>query len=684
MAPDEEGGDNNEHRLRVWNFVALILQFLILVVLLFSIRVGYVYAGRRRFSGSDGYSGNGSSSEKDEGDDDSSTDGEDAEAQGGGWNDSGKNVLRKDKDNEDDRESCLTRYAHAVLLLPNYYFCLVLFGVSVSLWIADHSLDLYDSYYPINPRSSLYAGWRCVYNLAVVFEVAIPDGVLLFLLRASPDRTSARICFAAGMAWGAANACASAFWMHPVPDLDTNDELWYWWRSAWVLFVGSASLVYLGMRKSGFRERRGVVFLAKWGYISYGILGIAALSIRHASKTLTTADAFVVWRAVYCILSVPLLYHTLRIDSLYWSNFGERGKATGHSSREDPLVLSPRLRGKIVDYRTLRVLKKIGSGSSAIVRKGILGGRPVAVKTAIFAEITRESVDDILQESEFLSRLSHPNIVAFIGVSLAPPDVHMIVELCTCSLLQLMMKFQPETLQRSRLVRLFADIARGLTYLHGKGIVHRDLKPANILIGEEGGAKLCDFASCLQRYDFFSRWPVFHLRAPSWRFQELSTDRPAGTATYMAPEVLRGDAATSASDMHSLGVLMWELLAGGKDPWENATTFKKIKSKILSGYRPPLAITVAPKGEFCTSPSRPSHHPRNNSHLDLTQLPSGRAEWHDRTSAMLQQVILDCFDVRPEKRPLASQVLERIESIDIQPERSRSGPSPGLMKQLLY
>ncbi|MBX3062869.1 MAG: DUF2791 family P-loop domain-containing protein [Anaerolineae bacterium] len=95
-------------------------------------------------------------------------------------------------------------------------------------------------------------------------------------------------------------------------------------------------------------------------------------------------------------------------------------------------------------------------------------------------------------------------------------------------------------------VKLLIQILQALTYLHRHGLIHRDLKPSNVLVLEDGRAKLLDFG----------------LAAPA-----DNNSIAAGTLAYAAPELLFGEPATEASDLYSVGMLAFELLAG-KHPFD--------------------------------------------------------------------------------------------------------------------
>eukprot|EP00957_Ditylum_brightwellii_P043450 3294207-Ditylum_brightwellii.AAC.1 len=144
--------------------------------------------------------------------------------------------------------------------------------------------------------------------------------------------------------------------------------------------------------------------------------------------------------------------------------------------------------------------KQIGGGGSGIIYKGWYRGKPVALKTLFDPSITLELREEFINELLIMSQMHHPNIVNFFGASTIPPNLFFVMELCQCSLFDLLHKRQePLSLQRyletSERVRLCLETARGMQYLHSRCpcVVHRDLKSHNILLGSDGTARLCDF-----------------------------------------------------------------------------------------------------------------------------------------------------------------------------------------------
>ena len=137
----------------------------------------------------------------------------------------------------------------------------------------------------------------------------------------------------------------------------------------------------------------------------------------------------------------------------------------------------------------------------------------------------------------------------------------------------------PETV-----LRYGVQIASALARAHDRGIVHRDLKTANIVVTPEGLVKVLDFGLA-------KRVGGGILEAPTLSFSTVEgASSVSGTLPYMAPEVLRGEAADSRSDLWALGVVLYEA-ASGRLPFGGRTGFEisaAIMREIPSALGPPV------------------------------------------------------------------------------------------------
>jgi tetratricopeptide (TPR) repeat protein len=236
-----------------------------------------------------------------------------------------------------------------------------------------------------------------------------------------------------------------------------------------------------------------------------------------------------------------------------------------------------------------RLVRELGSGGMGTVwlaeRVDGLITRPVALKLPHLVATRRTDIAErMAREREILATLDHRNIARLLdaGVTddgqpfLALEYVEGIAIDRYCAsgdggkALDL----------RSRL-RLFRQVADAVAYAHGKLIVHRDLKPANVLVTSGGGVKLLDFgiAKLLEEGS-----------AKETRLTELSGR--ALTLDYASPEQIRGEPLTVASDVYSLGVMLFELLTGERPYRLKRVSPAAIEEAILMNEpRRPSALT---------------------------------------------------------------------------------------------
>ncbi len=151
-------------------------------------------------------------------------------------------------------------------------------------------------------------------------------------------------------------------------------------------------------------------------------------------------------------------------------------------------------------------------------------------------------------ERQILASLSHPNIARiFDGGTTAHGEPYLVMEYIHgqrideyCS---------THALDQAQRLRLIQTVCAAVEHAHQRGILHRDIKPANIMVGEDGAPRLLDFG-------------IAKLLEPSGAPQVTGTLLRACTPDYASPEQLRSQPLTAASDVYSLGAVMWELLTG--------------------------------------------------------------------------------------------------------------------------
>ncbi|MBC8026082.1 MAG: serine/threonine protein kinase, partial [Steroidobacteraceae bacterium] len=201
-----------------------------------------------------------------------------------------------------------------------------------------------------------------------------------------------------------------------------------------------------------------------------------------------------------------------------------------------------------------RLIRELGTGGMGVVwlaeRVDGLIARPVALKLPHGAWKRAGLAERMAREREILATLTHPNIAHLYDAGLAADgQPYLAIEYVEGRRIDVYSDAHSLNV-RARL-RLFAQVADAVAYAHGKLIVHRDLKPANILVDSDARVRLLDFGIAKLLEDGATR---------ETRLTELSGR--ALTPDYASPEQLRGEPLTIASDVYSLGIVLYELLSG--------------------------------------------------------------------------------------------------------------------------
>jgi serine/threonine protein kinase len=135
---------------------------------------------------------------------------------------------------------------------------------------------------------------------------------------------------------------------------------------------------------------------------------------------------------------------------------------------------------------------------------------------------------------------------------------------------------------RKRRLRAFVEICQAIAYAHDRGVLHRDLKPANVMLGEFGEVLVMDWGLATPLAG--AEGALAGLMPEALRGAE---DRLLGTPRYMAPELLRSEAASVRSDIYALGVMLYELLALRRP--HDADSVPALVYQITEGQSTPLA-----------------------------------------------------------------------------------------------
>lgn len=264
-----------------------------------------------------------------------------------------------------------------------------------------------------------------------------------------------------------------------------------------------------------------------------------------------------------------------------------------------------------------QLLSLLGKGGMALVYKA----RDQMLERDVAIKLLREDysrspafLERFRQEAKSSANLSHPNIVTVHDFGMDQGQIYIVMEYVPGTdlktLIQKRGRFRPE-----EALPLLIQACAGIGYAHRAGLVHCDVKPQNMLVTPDGRLKVTDFGIA---------------RALATIRPDEQSDVVWGSPQYFSPEQAAGAAPSPASDVYSLGVVMYEMLTGSL-PFQ-ATTATHLARLHLNAEPPPLTEMV------------PEISPTLERILDkvLSKEPSQRY----RTADQLGRVLMNFGDVR--------------------------------------
>jgi Protein kinase domain/Cyclic nucleotide-binding domain len=204
-----------------------------------------------------------------------------------------------------------------------------------------------------------------------------------------------------------------------------------------------------------------------------------------------------------------------------------------------------------------RVVSQLGAGGMAVVYSAVHedSGTAAALKVLPASWGNAPELKARLnREGAILRGIEHPGVIRVLEVGNVAARLgggtYVAMEWLPDALDRLLCAQSPDPLQPSVALRIAGSVAEALGAVHASGLIHRDLKPSNILLRADGQPVLTDFGLAAALADTIGE---HRLTPPNMLL---------GTADYLAPEVIAGQAADARSDLYALGVVLYEMLAG--------------------------------------------------------------------------------------------------------------------------
>ena len=280
------------------------------------------------------------------------------------------------------------------------------------------------------------------------------------------------------------------------------------------------------------------------------------------------------------------------------------------------------------------IVAEIGHGGMGEVYRAVRADgqyeKAVAIKLVRGGYDTTGLLQRFRHERQILASLDHPNIARLLDGGTTEDGIpYLVMELIEGERLDAFC--DAHRLSISERLRLFCEICSAVQYAHQRLIIHRDLKPGNVLVTSDGIPKLLDFG-------------IAKLIDPD-SAPETTLVRPM-TPEYASPEQIRGEPITTASDVYSLGVVLYHLLTG-RSPYAGETRSSHQLGKAICDTDPAKPSTAVLK----PTPTSEEHQLRASTPDHLASVREGsRAKLQRRLAGDLDNIALKAMRKEPHQR----------------------------------
>jgi serine/threonine-protein kinase len=227
---------------------------------------------------------------------------------------------------------------------------------------------------------------------------------------------------------------------------------------------------------------------------------------------------------------------------------------------------------------TYRIEELLGEGGMGTVYRAVdtVLGRDVALKVLHPALVRQASfLERFRSEARVLARLNHPNVAVLHNFLEVDDDLVMVMEYVEGLNLDALLRRRGK-LTPAEALPLVRQALEGLHHAHRRGILHRDLKPANLMVTPDGQVKVMDFG----------------IAKVAGAQRLTQANHLVGTLEYLAPEQVRGEEPSPASDLYAVGVLLYELLTG-RVPFAGTSDYTLMDRILREKPTAPIKLNAA-------------------------------------------------------------------------------------------
>lgn len=291
-----------------------------------------------------------------------------------------------------------------------------------------------------------------------------------------------------------------------------------------------------------------------------------------------------------------------------------------------------------------KIIERIGVGGMGEVYRGIRADGQYAKEVAV--KLVRGGFDSgsvrerFRTERQILASLDHPNIARLLdGGTTEDGMPYLVMELIEGEQIDVYCDRNRQTVVDR--LRLFRQVCSAVQYAHRRLVIHRDIKPSNILVMKDGSPKLLDFG-------------IAKILTPINEAETVFTVTQAMTPEYASPEQIRGDAITTATDVYSLGVVLYQLLTG-RSPYQGHTRTPHELAQAVCETEP-----IRPSSAVLKTGSHPSRHSPSDAQDFADHIGENTpVRLQRRLAGDLDNILLMALRKEPERRyPSAEQLAD--------------------------